>query len=406
MINTENIFTEKLMKYSILFFTLILSSVLFISCSELKDDISSPPEINIHGDGVYDISSANFHGRSVINSTNKFQDCQQCHASDYSGGITEVSCYSSGCHVSPSINVHEEGILDQQSSAFHGKFIADNANMPACASCHGESYQGGTVSPSCANCHASIPVHVDGIVNTGSPNFHGNYIAANLTWDMRACGSCHSADYSGGIASPSCLGCHTQVNGPEACNTCHGDFNDPSKIAPPRALNGSTVTTYAGVGAHSAHLYENDLGNNVRCSTCHKFPTSMYAEGHLGSDSKAEVIFGRLAVQSGANPNYSFTNNTCSDTYCHGNFVFYRDSSTFAFAYTAATMEGNYFSPKWNQVDGSQAACGTCHGLPPTGHVAATLNTCVNCHAGVVDNQGNIIDQTKHINGIKNVFGN
>ncbi|MCK7524701.1 MAG: hypothetical protein MZV64_47365 [Ignavibacteriales bacterium] len=77
--------------------------------------------------GVYDISSANYHGKSFINSTNKFQDCQQCHASDYSGGITEVSCYSSGCHVSPSINVHEEGILDQQSSAFHGKFIADNA---------------------------------------------------------------------------------------------------------------------------------------------------------------------------------------------------------------------------------------------------------------------------------------
>ena len=37
---------------------------------------------------------------------------------------------------------------------------------------------------------------------------------------------------------------------------------------------------------------------------------------------------------------------------------------------------------------------------------AIYANTCVNCHAGVVDNQGNIIDQTKHINGVKNVFGN
>jgi len=516
MINTENIFTEKLMKYSILFFTLILSSVLFISCSDLKNDIPITTDINIHGSEVFDTTASNFHGKQVLDSQNSFQDCKQCHDANYSGGITKVSCYSSDCHVSPAINVHEVGITDVQSPNFHGKFIADKVRMVSCAQCHGNSYQGGVVSPSCANCHSgipvhvgdyvnpsspnfhgkfiadkvsgsmvscaqchgdsyqggiaspacanchagipvhvgdyvnptspnfhgkfiadnfsgsmnscaqchgdsfqggvasptcanchsTIPVHVDGIVNPSSPNFHGKYIAANLAWDMRACGSCHSADYSGGIAAPTCLTCHTSTNGPEACNTCHGDFNDPSKIAPPSALNGSIVTTYAGVGAHNAHLYENDLGNNVRCSTCHKFPSSMYAEGHLGSDSKAEVIFGRLAVQSGANPNYSFSNNTCADTYCHGNFVFYRDSSTFAFAYTAATMEGNYFSPKWNQVDGSQAACGTCHGLPPTGHVAATLNTCVNCHAGVVDNQGNIIDQTKHINGVKNVFGN
>ncbi len=69
-------------------------------------------------------------------------------------------------------------------------------------------------------------------------------------------------------------------------------------------------------------------------------------------------------------------------------------------------MVGNNFSAKWNQVDGSQAECGSCHGLPPTGHQASTLTACVNCHIGVVDNQGNIIDKTKHINGVKNVFGN
>lgn len=288
-------FTEKLMKYLILSLTIILSSVLFISCSDLKEDIStSVPELTLHEDGV---------------------------------------------------------------------------------------------------------------VNPTSPNFHGNIIADN-NWDMKQCQQCHSANYSGGTAGSSCYDCHTQPGGPEACNTCHGEFADPLKSAPPRALDGSILTSSPGVGAHTTHLYENSIGKEIVCATCHKVPSSFSSETHLGNDDKAEIIFGELALHNGSNPNYSFTNNTCSDTYCHGNFTFYKDSSNYAFVYTAATMVGNNFSAKWNQVDGSQAECGSCHGLPPTGHIAATLTTCVNCHQGVVDNQGNIIDKTKHINGVKNIFGN
>lgn len=488
-------------------------SFLIISCSELKDDIAAPPEIEIHGSGVFNPSSQNYHGKQVLESTNKLADCQQCHAGDFSGGTAKVSCSGSGCH--PTINVHKEGIVNPASENFHSKYLKNNnKSMAECASCHGNNYSGGIASPTCANCHVTIPVHVSGIVdpssnnfhskylkntnksmtecrqchgedyagglvtptcanchetinvhkegitnpgsnnfhakylfnnnvsmskctqchgddyagglvsptcanchngisvhkeginNPSSANFHGKYISSQLGWDMRTCGSCHNSDYSGGLVSSSCLTCHTQTNGPEACNTCHGDFNDPSKIAPPRALNGSIQTTYAGVGAHTLHLYENDLGNDVRCSTCHKFPTSMYADGHLGSDGKAEILFGRLAVQGGANPQYNFTNNTCSDTYCHGNFAFSKSGSGYGFAYTADQMVGNNATVKWNQVDGSQAQCGSCHGLPPTGHIAATLNTCVNCHQGVVDANGNIIDKTKHINGVANVFGN
>ena len=344
-------FTEKLMKYLILFLTIILGSMLFISCSDLKEDIStSVPELNVHADGVINPTSPNFHGNYFTGENPAgFSDCSQCHASDFSGG---------------------------------------------------------TANAACTDCHASIGTHKEGILDPNSPDFHGKFIANNLGWDMRDCGTCHSSDYSGGTASPSCLNCHTQEDGPEACNTCHGEFTDPTKIAPPTALNGELVTTYPGVGAHTAHLVDNNLGNDLSCSTCHKFPSSMYADGHLGNDNKAEIIFGELAIHSGVNPNYSFTNNTCSDTYCHGNFAFYKDSSNYAFVYTAATMVGNNVSVKWNQVDGSQAGCGSCHGLPPTGHIASTLTACINCHPGVVDNQGNIINRTKHMNGVKNVFGN
>lgn len=405
-------FKMKILLLKIYSISILLLFLIFtvVGCSDLQDDIAPVPQLNIHGSEVFNPQSPSFHGKKVVDNKERFGECKQCHSADFNGGTSQVSCYSSGCHPYPTINVHENGIVDTSSPNFHAKFIADNlgGKMSACANCHGATYEGGYVSPSCATCHSTINVHQDGIVNPTSPNFHGKYIAANLGWDMRACGSCHAANYSGGIDAPSCLTCHKGAYGPEACNTCHGDFNDPTKIAPPRALNGSTSTNDPGVGAHVSHLYDNQLGSLIRCSTCHTVPSSVYAEGHLGNDGKAEIIFGRLSVQGGANPGFNFANNTCSNTYCHGNFTFYRDSaaSIYQFVYTGATMTGNNASVIWNKVDDTQAECGSCHGLPPTGHISYAITACATCHYGVVDGNGNIIDKTKHINGVANVFGN
>lgn len=247
--------------------------------------------------------------------------------------------------------------------------------------------------------------HAKGIINPASPDFHGQVIRGE-NWSMKSCAQCHASDYAGGIVDASCLTCHTGNNGPEACNTCHGDFANSSRIAPPRALNGSISTDDPGVGAHVAHLYENDLGDNIRCSTCHTFPSSFYADSHLGDDDVAEINFGRLSVFQGVTPTYDFGDNTCANTYCHGNFAFYKDSSAYPGLYTADVMVGNNVMPVWNQVDGTQAECGSCHGIPPEGHQPFALSDCANCHIGVIDNQGNIIDQTLHVNGQPNVFGN
>lgn len=196
----------------------------------------------------------------------------------------------------------------------------------------------------------------------------------------------------------------------DACNSCHGDISDPTRISPPRAINGSTSKDYAGVGAHVKHLYENEIGADIQCSTCHVVPSSVYESGHLGFDNKAELFFGGLAVVQGVSPAYDFENNTCANTYCHGNFVFYKDSSQYPQFYTATAMRGNNFLVKWNQFDdsGSQAKCGSCHGIPPSGHLNLpyTVNQCGWCHTGIVDDKGNIIDRSKHINGVINVFGN
>lgn len=255
-----------------------------------------------------------------------------------------------------------------------------------------------------------ITTHKTGILDETSPNFHGNLVREN-NWDLSLCKSCHAADYTGGITDKSCLTCHTQQEGPEACNTCHGDFDDPNLIAPPRDTKDNISTDFIGVGAHTSHLLENDLGSKIECSTCHVVPDDYSDPGHVDTGPPAEITFGNLAVHNIAtNPSYDHSTATCSDVYCHGNWVFYKDSSSNQFIYVDSVIVGNAFSPVWNKVDGTQAMCGSCHLLPPTGHQNAGNDpdalTCGSCHTGIVDSEGNIIDSTKHINGEINVFGN
>ena len=260
-----------------------------------------------------------------------------------------------------------------------------------------------------------ITVHKTGILNPDSPNYHVNLIKER-NWDMRLCQQCHGGDFAGGTVNKSCLKCHTEENGPLACNTCHGDPNPGGHIFPPKDIAGDTATTAPGVGAHVAHLVNNDLTFDIRCSNCHKFPANFFADGHISPDGlPAQITFGRRAVYNhGINSSYDYTNHSCSNTYCHGNFVTKRDTSKaeYQFIFVDSTgapsdsMYGNNVTVVWNQVDGTQAKCGSCHGLPPTGHRYQTWpSSCTICHRGVIDAEGNIIDSTKHINGHIDVFG-
>ena len=253
-----------------------------------------------------------------------------------------------------------------------------------------------------------VNLHKEGILDTASKNFHGTLVK-DLMWDMRGCQQCHAADYSGGIVESSCLTCHTQPEGPEACNTCHGDFNDLNRIAPPRDTRKNTSTNFVGVGAHVKHLYTNQRGKDIPCETCHKVPQEVYEPGHVDTDLPAEIIFDEIAVKNlGINSSYDANTATCSNTYCHGNWEFFKDSSANQFAYTSDKMTGNNLSVIWNVVDGTQAECGSCHNLPPDGHISAQLSACGGCHSGIVDPNGEIVDSLrfKHINGEINVFGN
>ena len=239
---------------------------------------------------------------------------------------------------------------------------------------------------------------------------------------LAQCQTCHGSSYAGGrVVNVSCTtaGCHVDVNGtpksPEACNTCHGVFNaranDFLSAAPPKSVAGGTATTLPAVGAHQIHLATGVMGKTVKCQECHAVPPQVFSQGHLGSDLPAEVLFAdtlaRLVTGDGTrvpNPSHDPTSLTCANTYCHGNWTLRKETSQWQFAYAESVMVGSNDAPVWTGGS-SQAACGSCHGLPPQGHNTATLSGCGVCHAPVVNSAGVIIDKTKHVNGKINVFG-
>jgi predicted CxxxxCH...CXXCH cytochrome family protein len=222
----------------------------------------------------------------------------------------------------------------------------------------------------------TLEVHPAGWIDPPSPAFHGKEIRSQ-GWQMESCLKCHGNDYRGGIAEVSCLTCHE--NTPEDCTTCHGGLVDDLP-APPPDIDGNTESTARGVGAHTHHLEEGELRVAVECSSCHRVPSSVYQAGHVDSDLPAEVVFSGLAVADSAKPTWD--GESCSNVYCHGNFELGNKDN----------------APIWTLVDGSQAECGTCHGLPPP-EPHPQIALCQVCHSAVVDADREIIDKTKHING-------
>jgi len=388
------------MKYKNIIYVLVIFSLIgFSACSELNNDISTNPGVNVHGSGALTPGSSDFHGQKVAMSDkeNKLNECQTCHAADFSGGTTNKSCVT--CH--NAVQVH--GKLDYTVED-HLTFFNNNSSIKLddCSTCHQTDLNGGVAAPSCLTCHPAVEVH-----KPSSEKPHYEFLAENL-WDTEGCQTCHGVDFAGkeNRTAANCTECHTNANGPNACNTCHGDFeykyaaNDSIDyhIAPPNGLRNKSDRNEF-VGAHQLHLKNTLITFTLECGECHIVPKSVGDPSHI-DDGRADINFGQIrATAANGDPTYDQAQMQCSNVYCHGNF-----------AYGAIT--GNNFSPKWTVDDGSQAKCGTCHGeldqdgnlvTPrPTGHFGNYVKTdCYLCHSSVVDDSGAIIDPNKHINGQK-----
>jgi predicted CxxxxCH...CXXCH cytochrome family protein len=176
-----------------------------------------------------------------------------------------------------------------------------------------------------------------------------------------------------------------EVDVPTKCTACHGGDNP----APPTDLEGNTLTSAAGVGAHQTHVRGTARSRAVPCAECHLVPKTVLDPGHLDSARPAEVTFSGAAIAFGATPTYA--NGTCQNTACHG--------AQFPNGHASG---GAHTVPTWTRVNGTEAACGSCHGLPPPPpHPLGSLNpTCNACHKNIAADNRTFLRPDLHADGI------
>jgi len=222
--------------------------------------------------------------------------------------------------------------------------------------------------------------HPTGWATPGNDPFHGNEAKKGLG----ACEACHGADLLGGSVGVSCDSCHSgwKTN----CVFCHGG-TDNQLGSPPVDIHGDSAATLVTVGAHTSHVMAKaGISPAFDCVKCHVKPADALAAGHI-DPSPAEVLPAN-GWDHGAT--------TCSSAYCHGNF-------------TGGTATNH---PNWTKSGQGQAACGTCHALPPQtgrhpsnfGKHAFMGTDCTNCHNGIVNSTATtILNPALHVNGTKDV---
>ena len=224
----------------------------------------------------------------------------------------------------------------------------------------------------CRVSYVRTEAHGGGILDPGDTGqFHGA-ILRNAGWNFASCAPCHGKDLAGGASGSSCFTCHQA--GPTTCDTCHGGLS---------------------TGAHRDHIRGTTQGKPLLCSECHVQPTDYRDVGHLfaadGSviSGPAPVVFGPLAAATPAGtmraaaPTWQRDAGNCQNVYCHGA----------VFVDSQATLT----QPDWT-ANPKEAACGTCHGLPPQSHSLGQTR-CFLCHDRTVDENRALRPGGLHLNG-------
>lgn len=192
------------------------------------------------------------HGRYALRYGMDENCGTSCHGENYSGGLSNVSCNNEACHAT---YPHKEGWGDESGDGSHAGFVLSGGFDSCKTQCHGEDFAGGDSGRSCggADCHVGNFPHPENWADSGGHN--EIFFEGLASGDDRPCLSCHGADYLGGASEKSCLGdaCHTTLS----------------------HVPGSNWTTMDGHGA----LYVSDI-DSPNCFTCHDSPvifTSTYS---------------------------------------------------------------------------------------------------------------------------------
>jgi len=344
------------------------------------------------------------------------------------------------------------------STAAGGTYPVAAGTAPACTGCHIQGLKAPVGSSSCWDCHGASAT--SGLPNGSAfPNNNRSH-SAHVSVAGTSCNICHNGGGSGSATHASSnRAAATQASvkvafnsqaGPSAlwtsatitCSTtyCHGSgapvWGTPlwsttdqcgkcHSSSAAGAITGSvpfystsyptkvTANTDAKAGAHTSHLTASDgLTNAFVCADCHGSVT-LTAGTHM--NGVTDFAWSPLATKNGAlTPTYTAANGRCANVYCHGASMLFGDTS------------GTNRTPTWNvpflPATLSAAACGSCHGFPPSaasGHPAvtipagfpatATLGTTCSCHPNI-NTTGNsyatiFVNKTLHINGVLDVSG-
>ncbi|MBS1150464.1 MAG: cytochrome family protein [Myxococcaceae bacterium] len=403
-----------------------------------------------------------FHGGAVRDAGYDFAECKSCHGEDLRGGKSGFDCNSchqgengplacDTCHgdktsPAPPKNLSGVRLTTALGVGAHRSHVEDGKLHRAfgCGTCHNDikkvddeghyrragkffpgpatvrlpSTDGGTArwdrtTATCTNvaCHApnksdTAPTKFDPVwtsVGKDELKCGGCHGFPPSTHADNRCEVCHAPGYAGGGVDLA-LHLNGKVDlrgGGEQCDACHSGPGTTPFVD----LKGRTADAgVQSVGAHDAHLRANKLRGPLACDACHLVPLKVDSPGHIDDAAPPATVFppglGGLASAQGATPVYNAANATCGSVYCHGGGVF-------PFVDTAP---GLLRTPKWTGGP-EQAACGTCHGLPPIdgslGHTAAQTQPCTQCHGGTVSADGGIVftstadggRTTKHMDG-------
>lgn len=238
--------------------------------------------------------------------------CAECHGSDLSGGISNVSCFSasrSGISCHPAGPGHGAGYAG---GAQHG--AKAKINLAACQGCHASPASGtnprfnvvkNTLANGCETCHKAGTAHPTPwlIGRVGTPGNVANTTAHTSAGNLAsACALCHGAAFDGvGGTAPSCMSaaiggisCHatSPVATPAGCASCHGNPPATGKHVKHAALAGLTCAT-------SCH---NNFGPG----------TVSHANGTVNT-ALSPTYMAKPGVAAILNPN-----GTCSNVSCHG----------------------------------------------------------------------------------------
>jgi hypothetical protein len=112
----------------------------------------------------------------------------------------------------------------------------------------------------------------------------------------------------------------------------------------------------------------------------------VFAPGHIDTELPAELAFSGTALAYRGSPQFRAGN--CENSGCHG-AIFPQDHPS----------GGTNTTPTWTKVDGTQASCGACHGLPPP--PPHLLNSaCHTCHQDMAADDTTFTHPELHVDGI------